>query len=356
MGDVELGECVDRPGPVSEKAAAAPHRGARLASFVLRRAVQALPVLALVALGVFVLLEMAKGDAVDAYLAGLGSGDARFAEALRARWSLGDSLGTRFVTYIARLASLDLGYSVAFSRDVGTVIMERLPNTLLMMGSAICLSAALGALLGGIAALRRGGLADGAITVTALVLNAMPGFWLGLLGIILFSVRLRWLPIGGLTTFDADHGPARTVLDVAWHLVLPVGTLALTYLALYVRLMRGAMIEAGASGWVEAARARGVPRGAIAWRHMARPALLPVVTMVGLQAGTLLGGSVVIESVFSIPGLGALAFEAVRQRDLQLLAGILLAGTVVVVAVNLAVDLVYGLLDPRVSLGGDAAG
>jgi peptide/nickel transport system permease protein len=317
---------------------------------------QAVPVLVLVALGVFVLLEMAEGDAVDAYLAGIGGGDARFASELREAWGLGEGVGARFLTYAARLATLDLGYSIAFSRDVGTVILERLPNTLLMMGSAICLSAALGVLLGGVAALRRGGPTDGAISVAALVLNATPGFWLGLLGIIVFAVKLRWLPIGGIATFDANYGPIGSVLDVARHLVLPVTTLALTYLALYVRLMRGAMIDAAASGWVEAARARGVPPRAIALRHMARPALLPVVTMIGLQAGTLLGGSVVVETVFAIPGLGSLAFEAVRQRDLQLLAGILLAGTVVVVVSNLLIDLLYSLLDPRVNLEGEGRG
>ncbi|MGP1395887.1 MAG: ABC transporter permease [Inquilinaceae bacterium] len=333
-----------------------PPGAVRLLRFLGRRAVQAVPVLALVAVGIFGLLELAEGDAVDAYLAGIGAGDAGFAADLRERYGLGDTVGTRFLTYLVRLAGFDLGYSVAFSRDVGAVILERLPNTLLMMVSAILLSSSMGVLLGGIAALRRGRLADGVITVIALVLNAMPGFWLGLLGLILFAVRLRWLPIGGISTLDAELGPAGTVLDVARHLVLPVVTLALTYLALYVRLMRGAMIEAASSGWVAAARARGLSRRRVALRHMALPALLPVVTMIGLQSGTLLGGSVVIETVFSIPGLGSVAFEAVTQRDLPLLAGILLAGTLLVVAMNIVIDLIYGFLDPRVSLAASRRG
>ena len=336
--------------PTTPRDGAPAARSARLLPWLGRRLLQAVPVLALVALGVFALLEMAQGDAVDAYLAGIGSGDASLAAALRERYGLGDTLGARFLTYASRLAVLDLGYSVAFSRDVGAVILERLPNTLLMMGSAIALSSSMGVVLGGVAALRRGQIADGAISVTALVLNAMPGFWLGLLGIIAFAVKLRWFPIGGIATLDGGFGPLGRALDVARHLVLPVTTLALTYLALYVRLMRGAMIDAAASGWVTAARARGVPARRITTRHIAFPALLPVVTMIGLQSGTLLGGSVVIETVFSIPGLGALAFEAVTQRDLPLLAGVLLAGTVLVVAMNVAVDLVYGLLDPRVSV------
>lgn len=339
------------PGIRDANRNALPAAAGRFAGFLARRLVQAVPVLALVAVGVFFLLELAEGDAVDAYLAGLGSGDAGLAAELRERYGLGDGIGVRFLTYVTQLVQFDLGHSVAFSRDVTSVILERLPNTLLMMGSAILLSAAMGVLLGGIAALRRGGPVDAGITLGALVLNAMPGFWLGLMGIILFAVKLRWLPIGGISTLDSGFGPVRATLDVARHLVLPVVTLALTYLALYVRLMRGAMIEVAESGWVAAARARGVPEARVVRRHIARPAVLPVVTMIGLQSGTILGGSVVIETVFSIPGLGALAYEAVSQRDLQLLAGILLAGTVLVVVVNIVVDLVYGLLDPRVRLG-----
>jgi peptide/nickel transport system permease protein len=321
--------------------------------FIGRRLRQAVPVLLLVATGVFFLLEMAQGDAVDAYLAGTGAGDAGLAAQLRDQYGLNDSIGLRFATYTLRLAMLDLGHSVAFSRPVLEVIASRLPTTLLLMGSAVLLSGSMGVLLGGVAAWRAGRVTDVAITATALVLNAMPGFWLGLLGIILFAVQLRWLPLGGIGTIGADLGPVGSVLDTARHLVLPVGTLALTYLALYVRLMRAAMIEAGQSGWVLAARARGLPQARVLLRHMARPALLPVVTMLGLQAGAMLGGSVVIESVFAIPGLGRLAYEAVTQRDLPLLAGILLAGTVMVIVVNLLVDLLYRRLDPRI--GDDAA-
>ncbi len=305
--------------------------------------------LLIVALGVFVLLEVAQGDAVDAYLAGIGgSGDATLAAELRQRYGLGDSLGTRFLTYLMNLATLDLGRSVAFARPVLDVILERLPRTLLLMGSGILLAAALGIALGLLAALRRGRPLDAIVTVAALVLNATPGFWLGLVLIILFAVELRWLPLGGFTDPQSEARGLAVLFEVARHLVLPASTLGLTYFALYLRLMRGAVLEAAASGWAVAARARGLPRHRIVLRHMARPALLPVVTMLGLQSGTMLGGSVVVETVFAIPGLGSLAYEAVSQRDLPLLAGILLAGTVLVVLVNIAVDLVYGRLDPRV--------
>ncbi len=142
--------------------------------------------------------------------------------------------------------------------------------------------------------------------------------------------------------------PSARAVDTAWHLVLPVLTLSLTYMALYLRLMRGAMIETRTSDWVRAARARGLPQARIVRGHIARPALLPVVTMLGLQAGTMLGGSVVIETVFAIPGLGSLAYLAVSRRDLPLVAGVVLAGTLMVIVINLLVDISYSRLDPRV--------
>ncbi len=320
-----------------------------LLRFIGNRVWQALPVVLIVAVGVFFLLEMAEGDAVDAYFATTGAGDAGLAAQLREQYGLADSIGTRFLTYMTRLATLDLGYSVAFSRPVTEVIASRLPVTLMLMGTSILVSGSLGVLLGGIASWRRGRPTDAGITVSALVFNAMPGFWLGLLGIILFAVKLRWLPLGGIGTIGADLSGLESLLDTVRHLVLPVMTLAITYLALYVRLMRAAMNEAADSGWALAARARGLPESKIVLRHMARPALLPVVTMLGLKAGAMLGGSVVIETVFAIPGLGRLSYEAVTQRDLPLLAAILLAGTLVVVIVNILIDLFYRKLDPRIA-------
>jgi peptide/nickel transport system permease protein len=190
---------------------------------------------------------------------------------------------------------------------------------------------------------------DGVLSVVSLVLNAIPGFWLALLLIVVFVVRLRWFPLAGISSLQAPDDPLGRLLDTAWHLVLPVVTLALTYLALYQRLMRGAMSETRDSSWVRAARARGIPSGRITRGHIARPALIPVVTMLGLQIGTMLGGSVVIETVFAIPGLGNLAYLAVSRRDLPLVAGVVLASAVLVIVINIIVDLSYARLDPRVA-------
>lgn len=318
-------------------------------TFVVRRLLHGIPVVLIVAIGVFFILEAAPGDAVDAYLAQVGGGDQALAEQLRQQWGLDQPIVVRFVAYMRSVLTLDLGRSVAVGMPVTEAVLTRVPTTMLLMGCAIALSASLGSILGGIAAMRRGGVVDGALTTTGLILNAMPGFWLGLILIVVFVVWLGWFPLAGLKSIDGPTDPLGQALDVAWHLVLPVATLGLTYMALYLRLMRGAMTETRSSTWVRAARARGIPGDRITRRHIARPALLPVVTMLGLQMGAMLGGSVVIETVFAIPGLGSLAYLAVSNRDLPLIAAVLLAGTVMVIVINLVVDLSYARIDPRVS-------
>ncbi|MFN8519313.1 MAG: ABC transporter permease [Chloroflexota bacterium] len=317
--------------------------------FVGRRLLHAIPVMLIVAVAVFAIMEAAPGDAVDAYLGSLGGGDAGLAEQLRSQWGLDQPVLVRFLAYLRSIVTLDLGWSTSVGMPVTQAILLRLPTTILLMGSAIAMSALLGVLLGGIAALRRGRLTDRVLTAGGLVLNAVPGFWLGLILIVVFVVWLGWFPNAGLASINGPTDPLGHALDVAWHLVLPVTTLALTYMALYLRLMRGAMVETSQSTWVRAARARGLSDARIVRQHIARPALLPVVTMLGLQAGVMLGGSVVIETVFAIPGLGSLAYLAVSNRDLPLVAGIVLAGTLMVIVVNLVVDLSYARIDPRVA-------
>jgi peptide/nickel transport system permease protein len=321
---------------------------------VRRRLIGGVAVLLIVIAGTFLLLEAAPGDAVDAYIVSVG-GDAGMIEELRRRWGLDQSAATRFASYVWSLAQLDLGYSVAFSRPILDVILERLPNTLLLMGAATALSFFLGTLLGIIAGSRPGSFRDRFLSVGSLAFYAVPGFWLGLVLIVIFAVQLRWLPVGGIETIASGKtGPVRA-FDIARHLVLPVASLGFIYLALYLRMMRAGMAEVWRMDFVLAARARGIPRRRIVLRHVARNALLPVVTMLGLQSAAMLGGSVVIESVFSIPGLGRLAQEAVSARDTPLLLGIILVSAVLVILVNLAVDLLYAALDPRVGSSGETA-
>ena len=190
----------------------------------------------------------------------------------------------------------DLGQSVTFSRPVLTVVLERLPNTLLLMGSATALSFSLGSLLGIVAGSRPGSFRDRALSIGSLAIYAVPGFWLGLVLTVLFAVRLRWLPVSGIETIASGKYGLDRVVDIARHLVLPVASLGFIYLALYLRVMRAGMAEAWRQDFVLAARARGIPRRRIVTGHVARNALLPLVTMLGLQSAAMLGGSVVIES------------------------------------------------------------
>ncbi|MEQ1951596.1 ABC transporter permease [Mesorhizobium sp. CN2-181] len=326
----------------------------RIRKLILRRLVGAVPVLAIVIVGGFFLLEAAPGDAVDAYVVSIG-GDAKMIEELRQSWGLNQSALARLGFYLWSLVHLDLGQSVSFSRPVLDVVLERLPNTLLLMGSATALSFSLGSLLGLFAGSRPGNLRDRLLSIGSLALYAVPGFWLGLVLTVVFAVQLRWLPVSGMETIASGKQGLERALDIARHLVLPVASLGFIYLALYLRVMRAGMAEAWRMDFVLAARARGVPRRRIAIRHVARNALLPLVTMLGLQSAAMLGGSVVIESLFSVPGLGRLAQEAVSARDTPLLLGIILVSAVLVILINLVVDCLYAALDPRVGASEAAA-
>jgi peptide/nickel transport system permease protein len=300
------------------------------------------------------MLQAAPGDAVDAYVVSMG-GDAGLVESLRHAWGLDQSIWTRLANYLWALLHLDLGWSVTFSRPIRDVVLERLPNTLLLMGSATALSFFLGSALGIVAGARPGSLRDRLLSTGSLALYAVPSFWLALVLVIVFAVDLRWLPIAGIETIASGKTGLARAADIAWHLVLPVSALGFIYLALYLRMMRAGMAEVWRQDFVLAARARGLPRRRIVLAHVARNALLPLVTMLGLQSAQMLGGSVVIESVFSVPGLGRLAQEAVAGRDTPLLLGIILVSAVTVVLINLAVDIAYALLDPRVGANEAAA-
>lgn len=320
-----------------------------------RRAISSIPVLLIVIVGTFLLLEAAPGDAVDAYLLSIGGGDAALVASLRASYGLDQSTLARLWLYLTALAHFDLGWSVTFGRPIVDLILERLPNTLWLMGSALALSFSLGSILGVVAGARPGSATDRVLSIGSLALYAVPSFWLGLVLSVVFSVQLRWFPIAGIESIaSGKHGLDRA-LDIARHLVLPVSALGFIYLALFLRMMRSGMAEAWRQDYALAARAKGLRRPRIVIRHIARNAMLPLVTMLGLQAASMLGGSVVIESVFAIPGFGRLAQEAVAGRDAPLLIGIIVTSAVLVIIVNLLVDITYALLDPRVGAAEAAA-
>ena len=316
--------------------------------YVLRRLLLLIPVVLAIAALNFVLLHLAPGDAAEIIAGQSGHGTPEFVAQLRREFGLDRPVVQQFFIFAGRLLTLDLGYSFVQSTPVATLIAGRLPATLLLMLSALALAIAGGVVLGVAAARRRGRLADALISVVALIAYAMPTFWLGLMLIVLFSIHLNLLPSGGMTDVVVARTGIAHALDVARHLVLPALTMALFYLAVYTRVMRASMLEVYGLEYIVTARAKGLGERAIAWRHAARNAALPVVTLAGVQFGHLLGGSILVETVFGWPGLGRLVFDALGQRDLNTLLGVLFVSSVVVVLVNLVVDLLYGSLDPRI--------
>jgi len=325
-------------------------------TYFLRRLAQAVPIVVGIAVFNFLLVHMAPGDAADVLAGEAGGATPEYVDQLKSKFGLDQPLYIQLGKYLWNVVTLDLGFSFRHNMPVTDLILARLPATLLLMVCAIVLAFSLGVLFGVSASRYVNRWPDRLISVGALLAYATPIFWIGLMMILLFSVKLGWLPSNGMETIGAGYGGWDRLVDVARHLILPSLTLSLFYMALYTRLMRASMLEVYGLDYVTVARAKGVTEAAIAYRHVLRNALLPMVTMLGLQVGSLLGGSVLVETVFGWPGLGRLAFESVFQRDYNLLLGVLLLSSVMVVIVNILVDLLYAFLDPRIEVGGAAKG
>lgn len=319
-------------------------------AFLRQRLLQVVPVVLGIALMNFVILQLAPGDVVDVMAGEAGAATPETMAQLRASFGLDQPLWQQLVRYLGQLATLDLGFSYRQNLPVFDLIMSRLPATLALLGLAMGIALALGVALGVLAAVRVHRWPDRLISLGTLVAYAMPTFWLGLMAIVLFSARLHWLPSGGMTDVSAAHTGLAWWRDAARHAVLPACTLATFYLAVYTRLVRTAMLELDGADFVRTARAKGAGEIRVTVAHALRNALLPLVTMAGYQVASLLSGAVLVESVFSWPGLGRLAFESVLARDFNLLLGILLLSSLLVTIVNIFIDMIYTAIDPRVSV------
>jgi peptide/nickel transport system permease protein len=318
-------------------------------SLALRRLASALPALLIILAGLFLLLQLAPGDTVTALVAQVGGGDPKMIEELRRYYELDQSVTTRLGVYLWKLVHLDLGQSAIYGKPVAEVIVERLPATLLLMASALALAIFFGMLLGIVAAQRVNRWQDSLISVLGLICYSMPSFWFGLMGIFFFAIYLAWLPSGGFGSIGLGLTGLARLRDIASYLVLPTLTLALIFMAMHLRIMRASMLEVLGFDYVRTARAKGLSQTRVLVRHVLRNALLPLITLIGLQAGAMLGGSVVVETVFVLPGLGRLAYESVVQRDLNTLLGIVFVSALLVIAINFIVDLLYARLDPRIN-------
>lgn len=319
-------------------------------AYLLRRILQALPVMLLIMVGSFLLVKLAPGDTVDALVGDMGGADPAFVATLRQEYGLDQPVPVQLWRYLLHLAQFDLGRSFVYQAPVSAVLLSRLWVTLLLMGASLIAAFVAGVALGGFAARRAYSLVDNTISTLGLVFYAMPSFFLSLLMILTFSVKLGWLPAGGVKDIAAFHTGWRLWLDIALHLVMPVLALSLIYMAFYMRLMRTSVLEVMELDFVRTARAKGAGNTRLMWHHIMRNALLPVITLLGLQFSTVLGGSVVIETIFNLPGLGQLAYNSVIKRDMNTLMGIVFLCSIIVIIVNIATDMIYAWLDPRIDL------
>jgi len=316
--------------------------------YVLRRLLQAVPLLLGVLVLTFALVHLAPGDPVR--ILGGDGGDAAYYAAMREKFGLDRPLPEQLVIYLGSALHGDFGYSYVQRRPVFEVIADRVPATLVLMLSALVISTGLGIWLGAIAARRAERAADHAITVGTLVGGATPAFWLGQVLVIVFAGILGWFPVSGMTAARGVTPGFAQVVDLLWHLVLPVTTLGLLQLALVTRLTRAGLIDALREEYARTAQAKGLSTAAVLRRHALPNALLPVVTVIGSHFGTVLAGAVLTEIIFAWPGIGRLLFDATLTRDYPLLMALFLVASTSVVIANLVTDLAYGALDPRVRL------
>jgi peptide/nickel transport system permease protein len=313
-----------------------------------RTAAQALPTVLGIIVLCFLLLHLVPGDAADVLAAENGSATAETMNALRERLGLDQPVFAQLVSYLVHLAHLDLGYSARFAMPVSQLVLERLPNTLLLMLSALSVALVLGVFAGWVMAIFAGRWPDRALQVVVLLFYSTPGFWIGLMAIVLFSVKLGWLPSNGSMTVGVPMSGLHLLVDRASYLVLPSLALSSFFIAVYARLTRAAMLEIKGQDFMRTAAAKGLHPVTVQLRHALRNALIPVTTVAGMHLGNLLGGAVVVETVFGWPGMGRLALEAVTGRDFNVLLGVLLLSSFLVILANMGIDLLHAWLDPRI--------
>jgi peptide/nickel transport system permease protein len=310
--------------------------------YLARRLLLLVPVLAGVSIVIFMVLHLSPGDPAEIML-GSQATEADLTR-LRAELGLNEPLPAQYVRWLARVARGDLGRSLWTKRPVLGEVLLRFKATLILTGTALVLSTAGGLGLGVASATRPNSLLDRLSAVASLFGASMPAFWLGIVLMVVFALWLGWLPASGMFA-PAGDGDLR---DLLAHLVLPAITLAAASITIVARLTRATMLETLGQDYVRTARAKGVAERGVVLRHALKNALIPIVTVIGVQAGYLLGGAVLTETVFAWPGVGTLMVQGILARDFPLVQGCVLMIALSFVLINLAVDLVYGWLDPRI--------
>jgi peptide/nickel transport system permease protein len=304
-----------------------------MARYALSRILGAIPVMFGVLVAVFLMVRLVPGDPVQIMLQGrpVREGDE---ERLREQLGLDRPIPVQFVIFVGDLARGDLGTSFRTHRPVRDEILTRLPNTLKLAGAGLVFMTVVGIAAGVLAAVRRGTWLDFGSMFAAIVAVSVPGFWFGLILILIFGVRLGWFPVSGADTWK--------------HLVLPAVALGTRSTAVLARVTRSTMLDVLSQDHVRTARAKGLQERLVVYRHVLRNSLIPIVTLIGLELGILLTGAFIIEAVFAYPGLGTLAIQSLFARDFPMIQGVVLVTAFIYIAINLSVDILYSVLDPRI--------
>jgi peptide/nickel transport system permease protein len=296
----------------------------------------------------FSLMHLAPGDVADTISQSMGGADQELLDQIRADYGLDQPFIVQLGRYIGGVLQADLGFSFFYNQPVTKLILERLPATLLLVFSAQILALIVGVVLGVISAQKPNGFASYIVTFTALFGYSAPVFWTGILLLIAFSLQIPIFPVAGMRDVTVEGGFWVEAADVARHLVLPMITLASVFFALYSRLARASMMEVLGSDYVRTAKAKGLSPRDVVYKHALKNAVSPVITLAGLQFSAVISGAVLVEAVFSWPGLGTLAFQSIIARDTPTILGILFFSALVVIVGNLLTDLAQRLVDPRV--------
>jgi ABC-type dipeptide/oligopeptide/nickel transport system permease component len=333
---------------------------------ILIRLAGAVPVLLLVACGIFALLHLAPGDAASL----LASSDAsqEDIDRLRALWGLDQPLYVQFGTFLYNVGHFDFGTSLRYQQPVAAIIAERLPATLELAAVTLMIAICIGVPLGIAAALHKGKLIDGVVSLVAVAGVSAPSFWMGILLVLLFSAHLHLLPSSGRLPYGTPiahytgfylidslvAGQFATFRLALTHLLLPAITLAAGMVGIIARVSRSALIDVGQEDFISTAVAKGLSRGQIVRRHLLPNAAIPITTIIGLELGVLMSGTIIVEVIYSWPGVGSLLYQAVTVRDTPLTTGIVVVYTTLFIVLNVLIDLSYFVIDPRVGSAGGA--
>jgi peptide/nickel transport system permease protein len=288
------------------------------------------------------------GDVVDAMLAEGGGGDPELAARLRASYGLDEATHIQLIKYLGQVFRGDLGYSFYYDQSVTELLLGHLPTTLMLTISALILAVVFGTLFGVYAALKPKGIFSNFVTVLSLFGYATPVFWLGMIILLVFALYLPLFPAFGIRSLPEPEHAVGRILDIIHHLVLPTFTLAILYLASYSRISRASMLDVLGSDYIRTARAKGLSETKVIFKHALKNAAMPVVTLAGLQLAQVFSGAILVETVFSLPGVGPLLYESIVRRDFPVILGVLFGAASTTIIANIITDLIYKYMDPRI--------